>query len=56
MIGAYYFTTRSGERKFGYIIRRYAAFEGGMRYIFRVDGDRNYHCVRTEEGYKEYVA
>ena len=57
MSGAVWFTTRNGEEKFGYLVRMYGAFEGGMRYIFRVEGDKDYRCVKTDDGkYKEFVA
>lgn len=56
MNGVVSFVTRNGEEKFGYLIHAYHAFEGGMRYIFRVDGEGDYRCVKTENGnYKELV-
>ena len=38
-------------------IRQYGAFEGGMRYIFRTDDNREFRCVKDADGkYVEYVA
>lgn len=58
MNGAFRFTARNGEVKFGHLVRMYEAFEGGVRYIFRCEADgRDYRCVKDENGnFKEYVA
>jgi hypothetical protein len=52
----YKFITRDGIEKHGFLIRKYPAFEGGMRYIFQTDNGE-YRCVKDENGkYIEYVA
>lgn len=52
----YYFMTRTGKILQGKLVHSYGAFEGGMRYIFEVDG-MQYRCVKNNDGYYvEYVA
>ena len=43
------FKTRSGELKEGTLVRKYGAFEGGMRYIVSVNG-KEYRCVKDADG------
>lgn len=40
----------------GMMLRRYTAFEGGVRYIFHVAGRGEIRCVFENSAYKEYVA
>ncbi len=50
------FITRNGEIKIGHLIYSYLAFEGDMRYVIRVDRDRDYRCTKDSDGiYKELV-
>ena len=50
------FWTKDGFMKEGYLIRQYAAFEGGMRYIFKTDNGE-YRCIKDDDGkFVEYVA
>jgi len=55
MGGTVNFITRNGEEKCGYIIYTYRAFEGGIRHVIRVDGDRDYRCKEEHGVYKELV-
>ena len=49
-------TLRNGDVVNGQLIRVYNAFEGNIRYIFKVD-NREVRCVQNAEGnYIEYVA
>ena len=48
---------RNGKIVYGKLVRKYCAFEGGMRYIFHVDGYGDVRCVyeNATSNYKEYV-
>ena len=49
-------TLRTGEIVTGQLIRSYGAFEGEMRYIFKV-GNKEVRCIKDTDGnYVEYVA
>lgn len=43
------FTTSNGEILTGKLVHSYSALEGGMRYIFEVDG-KEYRCIQDENG------
>lgn len=49
---------RSGKIVYGKLVRKYTAFEGGIRYIFHVDGYGDVRCVyeNAQSNYREYVA
>lgn len=49
---------RNGKIVYGKLVRTYCAFEGGMRYIFHVDGYGDVRCVyeNATSNYREYVA
>ena len=49
------FKTRNGEVLKGKLVYQYPAFEGGMKYIFDVNG-RLYRCVKLDGQFVEYVA
>lgn len=47
---------KSGNVIMAQLLRSYGAFEGGMRYIFKVPNGAEYRCVKDETGrYVEYV-
>ena len=53
---SYYIMTITVEGLQGTLVHSYGAFEGGMRYIFEVNGIQ-YRCVKNSDGYYvEYVA
>lgn len=48
------FKDRSGERRYGKIMREYPAFEGGIRYIIQDETNgRDYRCVRKNGNFVE---
>lgn len=50
-------TLKDGRVVHATFIRQYPAFEGGMRYIFYVNGYGDVRCIKDENGnFKEYVA
>lgn len=47
---------RNGKIVYGKLVRTYCAFEGGMRYIFHVDGYVRCVYENAQSNYREYVA
>ena len=49
---------RDGKIVYGKLVRKYYAVEGGVRYIFHVDGYGDVRCVyeNAQSNYREYVA
>lgn len=49
---------RDGKIVYGKLVRKYYAVEGGVRYIFHVDGYGDVRCIyeNAQSNYREYVA
>ena len=46
---------KTGEIVSAKLVRSYGAFEGGMRYIFKLDNGREIRCIKENGEYKELV-